>query len=327
MQQDGDLHDYQSGQLGENFLPDNLQLNTERDTHESTGTSILEAGSIRDLNGRTYQGYREGKYFLPNDPIEQDRLDFQHAGLTTLLGDMLSWVPFATSPPHNVLDVATGTGLWAMDFARLYPTANVLGSDLSRIQPEDSKPANCSFVQEDAEEPWLHPKNHFDYIHFRLVTTCFDHPQSVIQQAYESLAPGGWIEFHDAGPLLLGAEGTVAERTWQMAVEGAAAMGRNIEVAQNYKQWLVEAGYVQEYKLPWPMNGWHENPRIKKSGRYMQRVLLDNAQGMVYKMLQGKGLSPSEIEVRVQQCKEEFMDESIHGYWPFYVVYGRKPIY
>jgi hypothetical protein len=69
MQQDGDLHDYQSGQLGENFLPDNLQLNTERDTHESTGTSILEAGSIRDLNGRTYQGYREGKYFLPNDPV------------------------------------------------------------------------------------------------------------------------------------------------------------------------------------------------------------------------------------------------------------------
>lgn len=68
-EQDGDLHDGQSGQLDDNFLPDNVQLNTERDTHESTGTSILEAGSIRDLNGRTYQGYREGKYFLPNDPV------------------------------------------------------------------------------------------------------------------------------------------------------------------------------------------------------------------------------------------------------------------
>lgn len=33
------------------------------------GTSITAPGSVSDPNGRTYQGYREGKYFLPNDPV------------------------------------------------------------------------------------------------------------------------------------------------------------------------------------------------------------------------------------------------------------------
>jgi hypothetical protein len=31
--------------------------------------SVIAPGSVTDSNGRTYQGYREGKYFLPNDPV------------------------------------------------------------------------------------------------------------------------------------------------------------------------------------------------------------------------------------------------------------------
>lgn len=48
----------------------------------------------------------------------------------------------------------------------------------------------------------------------------------------------------------------------------------------------------------------------------MQRMLLDNVRGISYKMLQAKGLSPVEIEARTLQCKEEFQNESIHGFWP-----------
>jgi ubiquinone/menaquinone biosynthesis C-methylase UbiE len=53
---------------------------------------------------------------------------------------------------HNALDIATGTGTWAMEFGRRYsltytyffniisadefPSAKVIGTDLSPIQPE-----------------------------------------------------------------------------------------------------------------------------------------------------------------------------------------------
>lgn len=69
VQQDDDLHPGQSDAI---FEATDFLLNTEHDNHKSTGTSIMEAGSIYDLNGRTYQGYREGKYFLPNDPVRRN---------------------------------------------------------------------------------------------------------------------------------------------------------------------------------------------------------------------------------------------------------------
>lgn len=248
--------------------------------------------------------------------------------------------------------MATGTGIWAIEFAEQYPSAAVTGSDISRIQPE-TKPDNCKFVQEDSEEPWIHPPNHFDYIHMRLVHSCFDHPKAVINYAFDSLAPGGWIEFHDTCPRVLCADGTAIQKTWDLLIEGAAAMGRDILVAPYYKQWLEEAGCrwptfpypcgavmmgvgtgcvhahaqmadlesapvvnVQEHKRPWPINDWPEQPRLKKSGMYMQRMLTDNARGITWKMLQGKGLSPDEIEDLVARCKTEFRDKNIHGFWP-----------
>ena len=35
--------------------------------------------------------------------------------------------------PRHVLDLATGTGVWAMEFALEHPTAAVIGNDLSPI--------------------------------------------------------------------------------------------------------------------------------------------------------------------------------------------------
>lgn len=57
------------------------------------------------------------------------------------------------------------------DFARAHPEANVLGQDISLIQPTKSMPPNCSFVREDTEEPWVF-EHKFDYIHWRLMLTC-----------------------------------------------------------------------------------------------------------------------------------------------------------
>jgi cyclopropane fatty-acyl-phospholipid synthase-like methyltransferase len=37
--------------------------------------------------------------------------------------------------PHNILDVGTGTGIWAIEAGDLYPSAAVTGVDLSPIQP------------------------------------------------------------------------------------------------------------------------------------------------------------------------------------------------
>lgn len=47
-----------------------------------------------------------------------------------------------------------------------YPSANILGVDLSPIQP-DWVPPNVRFMVDDVESPWLKPPNYYDYIHSR----------------------------------------------------------------------------------------------------------------------------------------------------------------
>lgn len=65
-----------------------------------------------------------------------------------------------------------------------YPSANILGVDLSPIQP-NWVPPNVRFMVDDVESPWLHPKNHFDYIHSRhMVLGIRDWPK-LMRQALE----------------------------------------------------------------------------------------------------------------------------------------------
>lgn len=54
---------------------------------------------------------------------------------------------------HRVLDVGTGTGIWAIDYADEHPEVHVYGVDLSPIQPA-SVPPNVTFEVDDLEEPW-----------------------------------------------------------------------------------------------------------------------------------------------------------------------------
>jgi hypothetical protein len=65
---------------------------------------------------------------MPTDEKEQDR--YVMSGLNTtresgLLADL----------DQRILDVGTGSGIWTIDMADQYPMAEVVGTDLSPIQP------------------------------------------------------------------------------------------------------------------------------------------------------------------------------------------------
>ncbi len=67
-----------------------------------------------------------------------------------------------------MLDVGTGTGIWAIDFADEHPESEVIGTDLSPIQPS-FVPPNLRFEIDDVEDEWIF-KNKFDFIHCRMLT-------------------------------------------------------------------------------------------------------------------------------------------------------------
>ena len=91
-----------------------------------------------------------------------------------------------TDKMKNVLDVGTGTGalhfaliglaieltkpsgIWATEFAEAFPQTQVIGTDLSPIQP-NFVPSNCRFIIDNAEHDWAFEQS-FDYIHSRMVS-------------------------------------------------------------------------------------------------------------------------------------------------------------
>jgi hypothetical protein len=59
--------------------------------------------------GRRYQSFKNGRYPIPNDDLEQDREDMKHAMLMELTGGKLLYAPIGDHP-QKILDIGTGTG-------------------------------------------------------------------------------------------------------------------------------------------------------------------------------------------------------------------------
>lgn len=72
------------------------------------------------------------------DQREADRLDLQHHILRMTYGNRLYFAP--VKDPRRCIDIGTGTGIWAVDFADDHPECEVTGIDLSPGQPTLSVP-------------------------------------------------------------------------------------------------------------------------------------------------------------------------------------------
>lgn len=80
-----------------------------------------------------------------------------------------------------------------------YPSAFVQGVDLSPV-PQDWVPPNCKFEVDDVLKPWMYQQK-FNLVHLRYMLGSFTDEQwrLVYKQAYDNLAPGGWIEQLEPG--------------------------------------------------------------------------------------------------------------------------------
>lgn len=92
--------------------------------------------------------------------------------------------------PVHALDIGTGTGIWAIEFAKQHPDTNIIGTDISLIQPSENAPPNVKFEREDSEQDWLFD-HHFDFIHWRLMVSCFNDFEAMIRKCFHHLRPGG----------------------------------------------------------------------------------------------------------------------------------------
>ncbi|CAK7226011.1 hypothetical protein SBRCBS47491_006081 [Sporothrix bragantina] len=144
-------------------------------------------------NGRRYCG----DYIFPNDELEQDRLRVVHQVFLNVFNFELTSAPL--EDPKYILDIGTGTGEWAIGMAELYPYCEVVGVDISAIQPT-AVPHNVFFEVDDCEVEWMRPDDTVDLVHLRDMAGAFADWDFIFREALSCLKPGGYIEvldFHD----------------------------------------------------------------------------------------------------------------------------------
>ncbi|KAF2467871.1 S-adenosyl-L-methionine-dependent methyltransferase [Lindgomyces ingoldianus] len=296
----------------------------------STTSARSEVYALVEEFGRTYHGFKAGKYIMPNDEKERDRLDLQHMLFLQTVDGRLSTAPLTS--PRSVLDIATGTGIWAMDFAEQFPSAQVLGTDLSPIQPS-YVPLNCSFEIADAEDEWNFSQQ-FDYIHGRALMSCFTDPREMIRKAYDSLEPGGYLELQDGFfPFRFldpqpGPENPV--RKWLEYCEQASRIsGRLWDNVQHYSRWMADLGFVDivEKRYNWPCGPWAKGDKMKKLGVYFYEDLTHAVEPICMKLFT-KFLGWSEERVRafVAELLPAMGARRLYLYETVVFVYGRKPL-
>lgn len=105
---------------------------SHRSKYTASLTSSIERYPVE--NGRRYHAFKDGNYVMPNDESELDRLDLTHQMLRITLGNKIYLSPIGDKP-WSILDIGTGTGIWAIEMGDEFPDTQIIGTDLSPTQP------------------------------------------------------------------------------------------------------------------------------------------------------------------------------------------------
>ncbi|TDZ29862.1 Secondary metabolism regulator LAE1 [Colletotrichum spinosum] len=307
-------------------------LDVNDDFHSDDTASIDERLAVNYPveYGRRYHAFRPGSYKFPNDESEMDRLDLAHAMMVQAIGSRLYLAPVDMDKAHNVLDIGTGTGIWAVEMGDIYPGAQILGLDLSAIQPKWI-PSNVKFEIDDVESSWV-GHTQYDFIMCRYMGASIKDWPKLMDNIYDHLAPGGWAEFQDVNTTFYSQDGSYSDATataqWMTAFNNAcAAAGRDPSVGPKLADWVIDAGFqnVAHHKLLAPLGPWPKDPRYKELGMMNLTLTLNGLEALSLKLFAKMlGRSQAETEVQLVNVRNELKSAAFHAVFDIHVVYGQK---
>ncbi|KAK7430462.1 hypothetical protein QQZ08_002981 [Neonectria magnoliae] len=141
---------------------DGIDAESVLGTQAPTSTASLSSSILqyRTIHGRTYHSEQgNAEYWASNDEEQNECQDLNHHAMLLILDNKLFLAPLK-SDVQKVLDVGTGTGIWAIEI-------------------------------EDCNQTWTFGPNSFDYVHMRYLFGSIKNWNDLFNNAYRVCKPGG----------------------------------------------------------------------------------------------------------------------------------------
>ncbi|KAI0190967.1 methyltransferase LaeA [Xylaria flabelliformis] len=304
--------------------------------------------------GRYYGTFKPGKYLLPCDDVECDRLDIMHK-LFLVVRQFEEFEGLYTYKPPDrprVLDLGCGTGIWAIDVAELVKAGSVFcdlvltavsrhagrghieGWDLNLTQPE-TIPPNVSFKRRDIEDPWVEVEpSSFDLIHIRLLNGSIENWPRLYRQVFKHLKPGSglleqveidWRPQSEGDPRPL-ADSKLME--WSQKIhQGFARAGKKLEMDPHTKEILEDIGFSVEYKkIPIALNPWPESEHRKEIARWFNLGLNQGLEAMTFdSVIHYLGYPEPEVRELLERVKEDMCRREWRTFCTLHIIVARRP--
>ncbi|VBB79864.1 Putative protein of unknown function [Podospora comata] len=304
------------------------------DSYPASMTSSIKAHVYE--GGLRYHAYKSGKYAFPNDEIEQNRDDMKHSMSLLLMQGEFFYAPVKERLEEGaeVLDLGTGTGIWAIEVGDKYPNTTVTGIDLSPIQP-NYVPENVHFFVDDFDEEWVDPEDKYDFIHIRNVMHSVTDTKALLSRVMRHLKPGGYIEIQDLDITPLSDDDTLTPTTpyalrdfLKYMAAGLATLGSHMHAIHKLPDELEAAGFedIKKSKHKAPIGMWPKDKRLRLCGLFLRTAMMDGLRGVSQRPMAALGWTPLQIEMVLVNVRKALMDPKVHAYFTFHVIYARKPL-
>ncbi|KAF4785995.1 hypothetical protein HER10_EVM0012357 [Colletotrichum scovillei] len=270
------------------------------------------------------------------EPAAIDVDDEASENASTIDDQMSSYTASLTS---SVVDYPTEYGRryhafragGSIEMGDLFPEAEIIGNDLSAIQPK-WVPPNVKFEIDDVESEWV-GQNKYDFIFSRYLSGSLADWPTYVNRVSQNLNPGGWAEFQDWSFMLQSDDGTLKDTAIQRwadtFMDACKVFGRDAQIGPKLKDLVQDnTDLINVHHVPFkiPNGPWPKDVHLRDLGMCNLIQLLEGLEGFSLKLLCG-GLAWTKEEVLVlcSQVREELKSGKVHAWYHYDVVYGQKP--
>jgi len=309
----GSLLTQVSSQDDDEFMEDEL---------ESSSTFSLKSSQqylFQKRYGRTYHTFSAHRdYLLPNDEPERDRMDMQFWAIIEVFGHRYFHAPIVDDP-QDIIDIGTGTGLWAIEVAEQYPNASIIGTDLSPIQPT-WVPPNVTFELHDClQYPWEFSRR-FDLIHTQLLSGfAVKYWHEFYTECFRNLKPGGWVESHECDLMVHSDDNSIPHNSavirWINLWDEGAGRGFRI-TGDELGDIMRRVGFVDVVvkKVKLPLGVWDKTQL--NAGMLSLTAITEHMEGVSKKVFVEKlGMTEEEMRRYTEPAAKEWRNKNFHSYW------------